>query len=244
MGKKLSCLLLVVFFFSLVNVSALDLGIYKQGENVRVAQVCSDSSYINISSITYPNGSVAVSNIEMTSAGSGEFYYLFNFTDDKGRYDVRGKSDGCEETFATYFTVTHLGKELTSASATMYIGFLALLVLVFFLNFFGMGFLPSKNNRDEEGVLLSINYLKYFRNVLWMSGYFLFIAIMFIASNLAFAFLEEEMFANMLFTIFQVSFGAAPVIVIVWIIWIFVTMFHDKQFQSMLNRGFFPGNNF
>jgi len=67
---------------------------------------------------------------------------------------------------------------------------------------------------------------------------------MFIASNLAFAFLEEEMFANMLFTIFQVSFGAAPVIVIVWIIWIFVTMFHDKQFQSMLNRGFFPGNNF
>ena len=242
MGKKLIPLLFVVFLLSMTMGFALeDLGVFKQGEDVRVAQVCSDSSYINISSITYPNGSTAVSNIEMTSAGSGEFYYLFNFTDDKGRYDVRGISDGCEETFATYFTITHLGKELSSASATMYIGFLALLVLVFFLNFIGMGFLPSRNNRDEEGVLLSINYLKYFRNVLWMTGYFLFIAIMFVASNLAFAFLEEELFANVLFTIFRVSFGLAPVVVIVWMIWIFVSMFHDKQFQNMLNRGFFPG---
>ena len=250
MGKKLKwniiSLLLVCFIVlgSIQTVSALeDLGTYKQGEDVRIAQVCSDSTYINISSITYPNGTAAVSNIGMTSAGSGEYYYVFNYTDLKGRYDVRGISDGCEETFATYFTITHLGKELSSAGATMYIGFLALLVLIFFLNFFGMGFLPSKNNRDEEGRLLSINYLKYFRNVLWMTGYFLFIAITFVASNLAFAFLEEEMFANILFTIFKVSFGLAPVIVIVWLIWIFVSMFHDRQFQKMLNRGFFPGSN-
>ena len=237
-------MLLVLFTTLLSNVSALDsLGTFKMGDPVRVAQICSEAGYINISSVTYPNGSTSVSNIEMTSAGSGEFYYLFNFTDDKGKYDVRGISDGCEETFATYFTITHLGKELSSASATMYIGFLALLVLIFFLNFFSMGFLPSRNNRDEEGRLLSINYLKYFRNVLWMSGYFLFIAIMFVASNLAFAFLEEEMFANVLFTIYKISFGLAPVIITVWLIWIFVSMFHDKQFQKLLNRGFFPGSS-
>ena len=245
MGKKLiSPLLLLIFFFSITTVFALeDLGVYKQDDNVRVAQVCSDATYINISSITYPNGTVSVSNIEMTSAGSGEFYYSFNFTDEKGRYDVRGVSDGCEETFATFFTVTYLGKELSSASAIMYMGFLALLILIFFLNFFGMGFLPSRNNRDEDGVLLSINYLKYFRNVLWMTGYFLFISIMFVSSNLAFAFLEEEMIANILFTFYKVSFGLAPVIVTVWLVWIFVSMFHDKRFQNMLNRGLFPGSN-
>jgi len=180
----------------------------------------------------------------MTSAGSGEFYYDFNLTQPKGRYDVRGVSDGCEETFATYFEVTHLGKELGQAESTMYLGFLGLLVLVFFLNFFGMKFLPNRNTRDEEGRILSISYLKYFRDVLMMTGYFLFIAIMFIASNLAFAFLEEEMFANVLFTIYKVAFGLAPLVIIVWMIWIFVSMFHDAQFQKMLNRGMFPGSNF
>lgn len=244
MGKiNLLCLLFVVTILtSFASATTLEsLGTFKQGDTVRIAQVCSDATYINISSVTYPNATTAVSGIEMVSAGSGEFYYDFTLTSLKGRYDVRGISDGCEKTFATYFTVTHLGKELSSASATMYLGFLALLVLVFFLNFFGMGFLPDGNTRDEEGRILSISYLKYFRNVLWMTGYFLFIAIMFVASNLAFAFMEEEFFANILFTIFKVSFGIAPVVVTVWLIWIFVSMFHDRQFQQMLNRGIFPG---
>jgi len=133
-----------------------------------------------------------------------------------------------------------MGKELSEAKAIMYIGFLALLVLIFFLNFIGMGFLPKRNQRDEEGKILSISYLKYFRDVLWMSGYFLFIAITFIASNLAFAFLEEQLVANMLLTIFKISLGAAPIVVTIWLVWIFVSMFHDKQFQNLLNRGMFP----
>ena len=242
MGKIKFFYLFLIVTLLISSASALDsLGNFKVDETVRIAQVCSDATYINISSITYPNSTTAVSNVEMVSAGSGEFYYDFNLTSVKGRYDVRGISDGCEETFATYFEVTYLGKELGQAEATMYLGFLALLVLVFFLNFFGMRFLPARNTRDEEGRILSISYLKYFRDVLMMTGYFLFIAIMFIASNLAFAFLEEEMFANVLFTIYKASFGLAPLVVTVWMIWIFVSMFHDVQFQKMLNRGMFPG---
>jgi hypothetical protein len=122
----------------------------------------------------------------------------------------------------------------------MYIGFLALLIGIFFLNFIGMGYLPARNQVDEDGRILSITYLKYFRNVLVMTGYFLFIAIMYISSNLAFAFLEETLVANVLFMIFRVSFGLAPIVVVVWLVWIFVSMFHDKQFQKMLNRGIFP----
>jgi hypothetical protein len=76
-----------------------------------------------------------------------------------------------------------------------------------------------------------------------MTGYFLFIAITFIASNIAFAFLEEELLAQTLFVIYRISFGIAPLVIIVWMVWIFVSMFHDKQFQKMLNRGIFPQGN-
>jgi len=105
---------------------------------------------------------------------------------------------------------------------------------------FGISHLPSRNQQDEEGRILSVTYLKYFRPVLWFLEWMLFIAMLYLSSNLAFAYLNEELFANILFTLFKVSLGVTPIIVIVWIIMIYVQMFHDRQFQQMLNRGIFP----
>jgi len=101
---------ILIGVFLICSVSALDdLGRFKRGESVRITQVCEDATYINISSITYPDSTIAIANINMTSAGSGEFYYDFNATSYNGRYDVRGISDGCEKTFATYFDITQNG---------------------------------------------------------------------------------------------------------------------------------------
>jgi hypothetical protein len=86
-------------------------GTFEKNTTVRITQVCADASYINISSVSYPNSSVAVSNIEMISVGSGEFYYDFDSTNDLDKYDVRGISDGCLKTFATSFYITENGKE-------------------------------------------------------------------------------------------------------------------------------------
>src|SRR6056297_871816 len=103
---------IVLSMFLINSISALDsLGTYKKGQDVRITQVCSDATYINVSSIAYPNGTIAVSGIEMTPAGSGEYYYDFNQTSALGKYHVRGISDGCTETFATYFEVNSTGME-------------------------------------------------------------------------------------------------------------------------------------
>ena len=74
-----------------------------------------------------------------------------------------------------------------------------------------------------------------------MTSWMLFIGILFLASNIASGLLTETMFAKFFFMLFQICFGLTPIIVIVWLIWIIVSMFHDKQFQALLNRGFFPG---
>jgi hypothetical protein len=82
----------------------------KQGENYTISQVCSDSTFITISSIQPPTGSPIILNTNMTSIGSGEFQYNFTNTMLLGDYEVRGISDGCEKTFSIRFEITPSGR--------------------------------------------------------------------------------------------------------------------------------------
>jgi len=116
-------LIFLVLQIGIINSTLESLGTFEKDTNIRVTQVCSDSTYINISSITYPNSSIAISNVEMISSGNGEFYYYFNETYTSGRYDVRGKSDGCDldsNTFTTYFEITTNGKSLPSGAVIVF----------------------------------------------------------------------------------------------------------------------------
>jgi hypothetical protein len=68
----------------------------------------------------------------------------------------------------------------------------------------------------------------------------LFIAITYVASNIAFNYLTEQLFAKTLFMIFQISFGITPLIVIVWISWLVVQIIQDKRIRALWERGMFP----
>ena len=252
--KKMKNLISFMLLFLILPVLVLptlcqaeieSLGIFKLNNCIELLQSCSNCTYVNVSSVLYPNSSQALGQVQLTKIGTKYNYTSCAISSDLGTYIVNGFGDvdGVTTVFAYDYEVTYLGKQLDSGKSILYIGFLSLLVLIFFLNFYGMGYLPSRNQKDEQGRIMSINYLKYFRNVLWMTGYFLFIGIIYISSNLAFAFLGEELLAKTLFIIYRVSFGLAPVVVIVWMIFIFASIFHDKEFQRMLNRGMLPGGN-
>jgi ABC-type multidrug transport system permease subunit len=138
------------------------------------------------------------------------------------------------------FEVTYTGEKIDTSQSILYIPLFAMIIFTFIMILFFINKLPSSNQRDEEGKILSVTYLKYLRSPLWFFEYMLFVAILYLSSNLAFAYLYETLFAQILFVLFRISFGLAPVIVIVWIIWIYAKMFQDKQFQDMINRGIFP----
>ena len=137
-GKKIFLFLIfsmaVFMLFPSVSAGKESLGTFKQGQNVRIVQTCSDASFITISSIAYPNGSVAVSGVDMISAGNGEFYYNFADTSELGIYDVRGISDGCEKTFTFYFEITHTGTIVSQPQGLLSIGviFSVMLIMLFF----------------------------------------------------------------------------------------------------------------
>ena len=112
MKNKLFLLLLGILIIG--NVFALDTlenqRAGKQGENYTISQICSDSTFITISSIQPPTGVPIILNTNMTSIGSGEFQYNFTSTNNLGDYEVRGISDGCEKTFSIRFTITPNGR--------------------------------------------------------------------------------------------------------------------------------------
>jgi len=242
MKELLLTLILGLFLVSLVSAELNDFAPVKQGECVTIKQSCSSCSYVNVS-ISYPNSSLAISNGGMASNGGGVWTYDFCNTTQLGRYDINGEGDldGTATSFdSLYFEVTYAGIIFNTSQAILYFILLIVIMFVFFITLFGINKLPSSNIQDEEGKILSITYLKYLRPVLWTFEWMLIIAILFISSNIAFAYLGEQLFAKIIFTLFRISFGLTPIIIIVWLIWIFVSMFHDKQFQNMLNRGIFP----
>ena len=137
------------------------------------------------------------------------------------------------------FEVTYTGNELSSASSTFYIVLFGLFIFLFLITIFGIDKLPSSNATDEEGTIIKISYLKYFRSILWFVAWMFIVAILYISSNLGFAYLEDTLFANFLFTLFKISFGLTFPIVVVWFVWIFAQIFDDKKIKDLWSRGMF-----
>jgi hypothetical protein len=172
--------------------------------------------------------------------------YTFNLT--KGNfskleniyYFIRCNSSNLGGFSESILRVTYNGEEISTAHSVLY-GSLFFIFIFFMISLvFLITKLPESNTKDEEGRILSISYLKYLRPALWFVEWMLFIAILYLSSNIAFAYLGEQLFANILFTLFKITFGFTPVIVVIWFVWMFVKMFHDKQLQNMINRGIFP----
>jgi len=246
MKKILIILILGIFLISLASAQDESWGYVESGKCISLTQTCGNCTFVNITGITYPNKTNFVLSEPIIMQKIGTFYnHSFCETSSFGEYIVSGDHnlDGELGSWNANFNSNYLGKELSSSQSVIYLGLLGILIFIIFVTFFIMEHLPKSNQQDEEGRILSVNYLKYFRLVLWLFAYFLFIAIIFLSSNIAFAFLQEQMFAKILFAIFSILMAISPIIIILIVISFFVRFFHDKEFQKMLNRGMLPQGN-
>lgn len=172
-NKKTFIFLLVfamIFLFSNVQASTLDsLGSTKVNEPYQFCQICSDASYITLSSIKTPTTNVII-DTNMTTNGTGQFCYVYTPTE-IGRYDFKGVSDGCENDFATYVEVTSTGDVSTDSQNGVILAegiFIALLV--------GLGFSFSKEKWKLRGfffilaLLLGVVMISSIRVIAGLSG--------------------------------------------------------------------------
>lgn len=189
------------------------------------------------------SGNHVLELFDSTASHTFDFSFLVkggNFTNSGIYYYITQCQTGLYGGYAERaFEVNSVGRELEISTSVLYISLFIILGFFIFVVFFIINKLPESNERDEEGKIMSINYLKYLRSTLWFVEWILVVAVVYLASNLAFAFSGEELFAEILFVLFRICLGITPIIVIVWIAYMFVSFFHDRQFQNLLNRGFF-----
>lgn len=178
MKKVFTIMFALILFFSFVSAQESDtlpnLKPGKFNEVYRVKQTCDDASYITISSITYPNSSIAYSNISMEYLGNGEFYFYFNKTDATGRYDVSGIGDGCTGKFDTFFIITKTGSDFDISEAVIYIILTAGIFIVFLIFFYFMLVTPYSNETNVFGEIIAITKYKYVKLGLVLLSYGLF----------------------------------------------------------------------
>lgn len=248
--KSLVIIVTIMFFVALIS-AADSAFILRQNNdtNITLPVVNNDHSPATNSTscdltIRNPSQEVVVDHETMSFIGNGDFTLAIDGEDLTwiGQYaSILACTDGTDSLLSPfYFEVTYGGSELSESQSNLYVIFLILLILLSVGIIFGMGWLPRSNDQDEEGRILSINYLKYLRLPLWLFVYFLLIGILFLSSNIAFAFLSEVMFGKIFLILYRIAFGFAPLVIAILLISFFVRLYHDKQFQRYLKRGIFP----
>lgn len=102
---------LIFLIFQLSFISAIPtLGVFKVDTCVELKQTCGNCSYVNITSVLYPNSTPVVINDLMTKDGSS-FNYTFCENSALGNYIVNGIGDpeGVPTIFAYNYIITTTG---------------------------------------------------------------------------------------------------------------------------------------
>lgn len=125
----------------LVSASNPSMGTFKINSCFEIPQSCfingSICDYCNISSVAYPNGSLALTNAEMEQR-EADFNYTYCDSDALGRYDVRGYcsyGSTIKKPFVAYFDITTTGAKVSLSNIILVIVFLVLSTLCFFLGY-------------------------------------------------------------------------------------------------------------
>ena len=117
----------LMIFVSLMMIAfaSATLGTFKQGDCVDIKTIL-NTSVVTLSTLSYPNGSIAVSNQNMTHLAGMTFNYTFCSTNVSGIY-IYDYFDVGGNIYVNDFEVTYGGESLTIQTGMLYLA-----TLVFF----------------------------------------------------------------------------------------------------------------
>lgn len=213
-GASLTLMLMLAVLMAANAVSALDnVGTYAQNATVDISHLCSSCSYSNIT-VQYPNGTLALSNVDMSQA-NGLYTYSFSQTSLLGNYLVSVLDNNTLSEFQ--FSVTPYGSNLTVGQSILYLGFFAFFVLLFFGTLAFSFRLPSGvASRSESGELLGLSAFRYVRPVAFFFSYMILVLSIGFFNVIAGNYLDLAWSASTFSVIFYISLiGILPAFTIV-----------------------------
>ena len=248
MNKTKFLVFIIILFVMVFTIQVVSSETFRQLEPLDLkktctnenSSACSNSAVCNMT-VKYPNNTFLAQSNLMTNNNNGLFNITFNDSQISALGDYSWDmfccdSGDCGEAHGNFY-ITKDGFPLSQDKALIYLGMLALLIILFFTIIVYAGRLPSSNNTSEDGYLLSINKLKYLRAVLYVLSWGILLAIVFISSNVSYLFLESELMGDVFFMFYRIMMVLSLPMVIIWILYIFYNIFQDKEVKNMLERG-------
>jgi len=138
---------MILVMMALPTIIAVDtLGTFKQGDNISLYQYCDSCTYVNFTSLKYPNGTILIYDESMTKTGTNYNYtWIDTATTGSYFYTVCGDKDtilSCED---ITFEITSNGKPEPSGIVIVLfiLFFLALIGVTCYLALYSIGHLMS-----------------------------------------------------------------------------------------------------
>lgn len=140
--------LLLSSLLPLCSAEIQTLGTFKQNECVNLIQTCDNCSFVNITSLIYPNSTDDLKNITMEKRGT---YYNYTFCKNKALgkyiYNTLGDDNGIATVQPVEYYINAIGFESTEASARISsngIWFVLIIAVLFFIAFLFSNQTPFK----------------------------------------------------------------------------------------------------
>lgn len=216
-----------------------ELGYFRINENITLVQVCDDCTFVNITSIKYPNSTLQIINQPMTKTNQ-EFTYGFNNTDLIGEYFYTACGDVGDTTYtceSVLFTITNSGYELSTGESIIYIIFLLASLFTFSLCLFFSIKIPFKNQRSQDGTIISINDMKYLKIFLIVMSYIVLMFIFGIVRSITANYLSINGAYRLFNFLFYMMFSFVWPLIVVSLILTVVLYLSSKRLQKALERG-------
>lgn len=228
----------LIFLLAITLVSAVELQPQQIGEDLEIYQECNNCTYCNFTRVMY-GGENIFENIEATKDGT-HYYFIIgggNITEkDTLTYCYDCGNSAASETGCIDVPLTHTGHHLTTQTAILYLGFIVFLIFIFVLLLLSLSHLP-KDVRDEEGFMLEVSKLAYLRPVVIGLCWILLTSIVYIASNIAIAYLDTGLLGSFLFWVFSFMFLSNLVILPLMVIRMIQRITLSKEMMGLIERG-------
>lgn len=231
--------MLSLFLIALVNADETNLGSFQKDTCIQLYQNCDNCTYVNMSSIKYPNATLDIINKAMTQNGK-DFNYSFCNTTSVGGYfyNVCGDKNGVLKCEVIGFTITPTGTILSTGESIIYLVMLFILVAVLIVLIYGAISMEWSHQRNSDGIVSSLSNKRIYKIALMTLSYFCLMWIFGILRRTAESFLILSGTEKFFTYLYVIMLSLAMPIMICAIIIGFIVWIQNMKLEKKLARGY------
>lgn len=236
-------ILLLIFMIAVlpgVIATQENLGVFRLNECINLVQTCSNCSFIQLEKIQFPNSSIVYINQNMTKTGLTEFNYTFcNASSNYGEYIVSGFGDPDAAILIWEYTylITPTGFKPDSSQTTSYLIILVISLFALIGCLIGMIAIKWQRPRNEDGIIVGRNDLKYLKIVFAAASYLLLMFIAYLLYAITNSYIYFNQISNLFYYVYSWMLRMLLPVVIVALIISIANLVRDKKIDNMMKMG-------